>query len=279
MERLIEEELAKAGYRMLGTQDDQESLILNILKSKDTRYLKAIPFLIYQHGSDTEQIYHKTPQKEIFCKILEFTKRIFIENNINMTIPRLISSDGKNKNSPKINLNYDEFKQEFDLQRFNAEKPSLMIEKQKIYAERDLQMWLSKLFTKKERQIIRRILAEKPVSKTDYEYYSRKTKKKLNGIINLQEMARILYTKSPQYDEHLFKLKRLLELWLENSENCKSAEILSYFISGDKISFNFSQKKESYLKEQGFNTIKKLSEINDKEILALLETYKEADFS
>jgi len=87
----------------------------------------------------------------------------------------------------------------------------MMIEKQKAYAERDLQIWLSRIFTKKEKQIMSRILAEKPVSRTDYEYYSRKTKKKLNGIINLQDFARTLSTKSPKYDTDLFKLKKLLE--------------------------------------------------------------------
>jgi hypothetical protein len=277
MGQILEEELANAGYKLLGTQNNKEQLILNILKTKDIRYLKAIPFLIYQYGSDMEQIYHKTPRKEIFCRILEFTKRIFIENNINMVIPNLISSE--DKNSSKINLNYDEFKQEFDLQRFNAEKPTLIIEKQRIYAERDLQMWLSKLFTKKERQIIKRILAEKPVSRTDYEYYSRKTKKKLNGIINLQEIARTLYTKSPSYDENLFRLKKLLEIWLESLSEYKNIDILSYFISEDKISISFNQEKKPYSQEQRFNTIRKLSEIKDNEILALLKTYKEADFS
>ena len=162
MGRILEKKLAEAGYRMLGTAENKEELILDILKTKDFRYLKAIPFLIYKYNPNLDKINQETAQKNILGQIIEFTKKIFSEMGITRPLPNLIG---------KASLNYEEFKQEFELQRFNAEKPETMIEKQKAYAERDLQMWLYRLFTKKERQIMRRILAENPVSKTDYEYY------------------------------------------------------------------------------------------------------------
>ena len=179
----IEKKLVDAGYRMLGADESKEKLILSILKTRDIRYLKAIPFLIYNYSLDSNKIYQKTTKKDLFGQIITFTKRIFKENNMDKALPEL---------SGKGNLNYNEFKQEFELQLMR--KPRLMIEKQRIYAERRLQMSLSHLFTKKEKQIIRRILEEKPISRTDYEYYSRKTKKKLQSIMGLQDFARTLFS-------------------------------------------------------------------------------------
>ena len=47
MDGEIERKLNEAGYRLLNKDNEIESLILNILKTKNTRYLKSIPFLIY----------------------------------------------------------------------------------------------------------------------------------------------------------------------------------------------------------------------------------------
>ena len=266
MGRILEKKLADAGYRLLGTTENKEELILDLLKTKDARYLKAIPFLIYQYNPDLDKIYRKTAHKELFGQIITFTKTIFADNNINKPLPNIIG---------KGDLNYEEFKQEFDLQRYNIEKPQLTTEKQKAYAERDLQMWLSQLFTKKERQIMGRMLNEKPVSRTDYEYYSRKTKKKLNGIINLQDFAKILYTKSPIHDEELFKLKRLLEELLEKEGNRKKVAIQRFFISDSKILIFFEETDSKYPQESTQLEFKKI----DEEIKRLLNKYKEHDFN
>lgn len=269
MGRILEKELAEAGYKLLGLSENKEKLILDILNTKDTRYLKAIPFLIYRYNPNLEKIYQKTTHKKIFGQIVEFTREIFQRNNIAKSLPIITG---------KANLNYEDFKQEFELQRFNAEKPETMIEKQKAYAERDLQMWLSHIFTKKEKQIMRRILAEQPVSRTDYEYYSRKTKKKLNGIINLQDFARTLYSKSPIYDKELFKLKKQLEEWLEKTEKYKEVKIQKFSVwDYDKIFICFEQKKEPYPPGQIFNTTKRLKDIQSPEILKLLEKYKDKE--
>ncbi|MFH1431736.1 MAG: hypothetical protein ABIG84_00775 [archaeon] len=185
----IEKELREAGFRMLGTGKTKEKLILSILKSKDTRYLKAIPFLLYNYPIDIEKIYQKTRQKKLFSEILSITRKIFEQSNINKPLP---------KYSAKGNQDYEEFSHEFELQKAETSKSISMIDRQKIYAERDLEMWLSRLFTKKEKQIIKNILEEKPVTRTEYEYYSRKTRKKLNSIICLEDFAKTLYTKTPK---------------------------------------------------------------------------------
>lgn len=201
----LEKKLADAGYKLSGVETKVERLILGILDSGNMRYLKAIPFLIYSYTLNLDRLYsisEKTKKKKLFAQIIGITKRIFLEEGISRELPNLDEPG---------NFSYDEFKKEFEQQKLSSERPNLLTEKLKISAEMDLQMWLSKIFTKKEKWIIKRMMEEKPVSRTDYEYYSRKTRKKLNSIINLQEMAATLYHKSPVTDEDLFKLKKMLE--------------------------------------------------------------------
>lgn len=261
----IEKGLADAGYRMLGLDESKENLILSILNAGNMRYLKAIPFLIYSYPIDLERIYSKTKKKKLFAQIIAITRRIFSEEGILKQLPAI---------NETINFDYSDFKQEFEMQKISSEKPDLMIEKQKIYAERDLQMHLSQIFTKKEKQIIKRILENKPVSRTDYEYYSRKTRKKLNSIISLYEFAMTLSAKSPKYDADLFKLKKMLE------KELGSNIFIHKFFYSDKTMFISYQKKSQ--KGQLLNAtlnIKDIKKIPLKELIPLLERYKGHDFS
>lgn len=269
MGALLEKKLAQAGYKMLGKDDEIEELILSILNSEDTRYLKAIPFLLYNYNIDSERIYAKTKKKNIFGQIVNFTKRIFEENNIKKKLPPL---------KGEFPLNYDEFKDEFELQRL--QEPKLMIDKERIYAERNIEMWLSQLFTKKEKEIIKRIIEEKPISKTDYEYFSRKTKKKLNAIMNLQEFAKTIYAKHPKYDEELFEIKKRLEVLLEKNRKEKGVKIWKYLIfDNDRLAIYYNKKDSRYSKEQGFNTTIKLEDLKDERLRSLLRKYPNYNFS
>jgi len=267
MERVIEKKLTEAGYRMFGIDENMGELIQSILKTKNIRYLKAIPFLIYKYKPNLENIFKETINKDLFAAILSISKQIFQESNIEIIIPNDIIKNYKLKDK----LDYNEFKEEFEIQLRNEKKPKLLIDKQQIYAERNLQMWLSQLFTKKEKQIIKRMLEEKPISRTDYEYYSRKTKKKLNSIINLQDFARTIYTKTPKYDEELFELKRLLENWMLIWNISGSIE--SFHLSGNQIIIN-SREKSGDTSINGFS----LKKIKNDRMQQLLDKYKEHDF-
>ena len=117
MGRTLEQKLREAGYRLLGITENKEELILDILKTKDPRYLKAIPFLIYSYNLDLHTIYRKTSQKEILGQIITFSREIFRRNNIIRELPHIAG---------KANLHFEEFKQEFELQKFNSEKPKII---------------------------------------------------------------------------------------------------------------------------------------------------------
>lgn len=202
----VEKRLQEVGYRMLGDDASIDKLLIDILRTKNARYLKAIPFLIYKYGLNTSALQKKLnpDEEELFGTILNFTARIFKESNIEKNID--FGRESKGKNHPS-NLNYDEFKEEFELQLRNDLKPNLLIDSQKFDEERNLQFALSRLFTKKEREIIKRLQADGAVSKTDYEYYSRKTKKKLRSIIALHDFAMGISEKSPSVTKANGKLE------------------------------------------------------------------------
>lgn len=185
----IEEKLIESGYKLLSPTKKEDKLILEIIKSKNERYLKSIPFLIYKYDLNINDIYEKTKEKLLFGAIVNITKRIFEEKGIIKSLPNYPH------NLIEDNLNYEEFRNEFEMQIY---KPDMIVDKQKIIEERKIQIWLSKLFTKKEKQIIINVLNEAPISKTDYEYYSRKTKKKLEAIFGLRDFAGIIYSKKPE---------------------------------------------------------------------------------
>jgi len=192
MER-IETKLNDAGFKMFGLNSEIEELIISILKTNNTRYLKAIPFLIYLHKPNSTEILSKLKNEKkyqnLFREIIKITRQIFKEEEINIDLPKI---------DTKTNLNYSEFKDEFELQKNNLKSPSPLLDKEKIYAERSLQISLSYIFTKKERDIINKILESELLTKTEYEYYSRKTKKKLNAILNLQTLTKALLPIHPR---------------------------------------------------------------------------------
>lgn len=260
----IERKLSEAGYRILGGREI-ENLILSLLKEGDPRFLKAIPFLIYLHNPDLDLIHAKAKDKKLLGGIIGITRKIFEEEGILRKLPLL---------DQKTGLNFEEFKQEFELQKRSSEKPDLLAEKEKIYAERNLQMQLSQLFTKKEKFILQRILGEKPVSRTDYEYYSRKTKKKLNAIIHLRNFAESILPLSPKIDKELFELKKLLEEWGER-EGYRGYSLARFIAAGNVLSISLKGKKGG---QRHTVLLKNSSKINNKRLRELAEKYQGHNF-
>ncbi|MCD4760168.1 hypothetical protein K8R33_04750 [archaeon] len=272
---IIEKKLMDAGYRMLGDNKDMDTLIQDIIKTKNIRYLKAIPFIIYKYDLNVNSIQTRIKDQELFNIILNITARIFTELNINKKIPKYTGKKSKLglKYEKEFNANYDEFKNEFKIQLRMDKKSDLLIDKQKIDEERNLQYNLSQLFTKKEKQIIKRLQEDKPISRTDYEYYSRKTRKKLRSIINLHDFAKNTYTKTPKYSEELYNLKKDLEKWVLNETKIENS-IEEFHILEDKLIITLKDNSG-----EGSTNLWKLKKIKDKKLLQILKKYQEHDFS
>jgi len=186
----IENKLSEAGYHLFGEDKSIEKLIIDILDTNNERYLKSIPFLIYKHNLKLNIIHIKSKNKEIIEEIIYFTNKLFSKLNINKNL----TLKGKNYNK----FNYKEFEEEFILQYENEKKKTLLIDSQKYDEERNLMFNLSKIFTKKEREIILKIFNNKELNKTEYEYFSRKTKKKAQSIIYLEQIAKNIINKKIQ---------------------------------------------------------------------------------
>lgn len=266
----IESKLAKAGYNLLSTENIND-MILELLESKERRYLRAIPVLIYRHDPDIPFIFKRTKKKELFSQILRVTSNIFLDLGIDKSIPPLFETSEGNTST----LDYNDFKAEFELQIRPGQE--LVVQKQRFHEERELQMWLSQLFTKKEKQIIMRILSEKPISKTDYEYYSRKTKKKLNSISNLKDFATTVYNKSPILNNELFLIKKNLEKLLQQY-GIKEAKILSYNLTTNNLTNEKMLAIQYKQREENANFVKRLSKISDRKLVTSLRETPFGDF-
>ena len=124
----IEKMLTQAGYKMLGDDGRIEKLILDILKTKNIRYLKAIPFLIYKHKANTDRInkdYKSIEEDKLFSAIMAITINLFDEFAIRGILPDHNENEfGKyDIKIRKAGLDYKEFKDEFDVQ-LNKARPN-----------------------------------------------------------------------------------------------------------------------------------------------------------
>ena len=253
------DKLSEAGYKML-KDNEIEELILSLLDEGDIRFLKAIPYLIFLYKPDIDKIYHKTKQKRLLEEIIFIARKIFSKERIEITLP-----DYKQETK----FDFEEFYGDFILQRQRSEPARLLLDKEKIYGERNLQMHLSKIFAKKEKYIIHRLLNDRPLSKTESEYYSRKTKKKLNAILNLQDLAKSLLPISPIVNEDLFMLKK----YLEEISGKGGYSLERFFLIKDAISLSLKNKRQENL-----NREISLKDIKNKRINELINKYKEHDF-
>lgn len=181
----IEKKLSRYGFNMLGDEKEIIELIKDISESENERYLKAIPYLIYKYNLNDNELKSTIKNKKKYEWIISLTKKIFDSENIKNDFP----------NIKKEIKDYEEYLQEFRNQKKINSQSNLLIDKQKINAERQLEFSLSKIFTEKEKEIIKKIIDEKTLTKTEYEYYSRKTKKKLESITILNDFAKTIYNK------------------------------------------------------------------------------------
>lgn len=181
----IETLLHQAGYSFIGNTKEIIVLIESILKTKNERLLKSIPFLLYKYPLSASELEFLL-QNKVFQEIYEITQRIFTKQKIPIVLK---------KHFPVKKLSFEDFYFDFltqykkDVSRFDL---------QSVQKQRNQSFWMSYIFTPKEREIIQNILLENPLSKTEYEYFSRKTKKKCKAILQLQDVAQILSERNPK---------------------------------------------------------------------------------
>jgi hypothetical protein len=64
-----------------------------------------------------------------------------------------------------------------------------------------LKFALSFLFKKKQREIIQKILREQALTKTEYEYYIRIIKKRLEALLQIKELAEAVLRKKAKREQ------------------------------------------------------------------------------
>lgn len=257
---LIKYKLGKLGYTFfeVGEEIIIDTLIIELIKSGDSRYVKAIPFLIYQsyvelgkkpsldleklHWSAKEsglekevnavlyvtmEIFKATEDRKDMVRSISFylkkyssekEKRIFelLFKNKTGSADREFEDYARNK---KINwLDFNEMLEEYrkdkminwmDLGEMSSDflmhkslkeiqERRTLKERLDISRSRDMMMHLSEIFSPRQREIIQKIIDEKPLSKTEYEYYIRVIKKRLDAIVELKDLAETAIKKKPK---------------------------------------------------------------------------------
>lgn len=229
----IKSRLEKMGYSLYRIDEEMDvgKLITDILeyakKTGDSRIIKAIPFIIYQSSPAGKKRKEDKPVIDLkrlgklsegrdakieLNAILYYTKEIFKKLNLSgewvKEIEKFLekfSIDGERKifleelNIQEINLR-EELKHEFLMQKRikELERETHLIDKIKTSEDRNMKYYLSWVFSPKQREIIEKIIDEKPLNKTEYEYYIRVIKKRLEAIAELEELAKTAISKRPK---------------------------------------------------------------------------------
>ena len=91
----------------------------------------------------------------------------------------------------------------------------------------------------------------------------------------LEDFVKNIYSKTPEFDEDLFRLKKKLEEWLETNLKEKEIDIQEFAIwSINKITIYYKKNLEA----QQYNTSINLTKIKDKELDRFICQYKNHDF-
>ncbi len=222
----IKKKLNELGYKLAETIKHEKinDLLLSILNSNDARLIKSIPYLFYK-ASPTENPTEKyvidldafidsaTKDKKIKSKaaaILSVIHNIFMRHSPgNIWIHRISNSYKKyndfylSKSFNGMISNFSEYAEEFLMQKTadEYEQKSNVPQQITISKERDIQFARSKLFTEKEKEILDKISNHLILTRTEYNYYSSKTKRKLESINILKEYADMMARMKPKLHE------------------------------------------------------------------------------
>lgn len=227
----IKYKLEKMGYSLHEIDSDVnvEELIIDILKdfkkTGNPRLIKSIPFIIYQsspaNGGDDKPKIDLGKLREMsegnglsveLNTMLYYTKEIYKKLGIaEKWIIKMDEFIGKFSNEQergafRKHWNVEEaelredLRHEFLMQkRINElEGKGYLIDKMRISEERDMNYYLSTLFTPKQREIIQKIMNGETLTKTEYEYYIRIIKKRLEAISELKDLAETAAKKKPK---------------------------------------------------------------------------------
>jgi len=238
----IKYKLGKLGYTFfeVGEKIIIDTLIMELIKSGESRYIKAIPFLIYQSYTqpdkkpylDMEKLHRSAKENKLEIEvnaILYVTAEIFrmtgdredMINNISSYLKKYSSEKEKRifeilfKNkagtagkefddyarNKRINwIDLEEFSSDFLMHKSldEIQERRTLKERIDISQSRDMMIHLSEIFSTRQREIIQKIIDEKPLSKTEYEYYIRVIKKRLEAIAELKELAEMAIKKKPK---------------------------------------------------------------------------------
>lgn len=224
--------LHKLGYRWFELEKDFDlaELIIKILHSKDLRLIKAVPFIIYQSKKNSKTFLDLDKLRQLSAKnnlknetifLIYLSQQIYKKEKLFDLAGELETYQKNNLTSKErdvLHKNPEAYlkKLSFKISNFKAfweetyrefltslklkklEKQEYLQEEISKSKELELKFALSFLFKKKQREIIQKIISEQSLTKTEYEYYIRIIKKRLEALIQIKELAETVLRKKAQ---------------------------------------------------------------------------------
>lgn len=201
------QELERYGYGLMHTEKKSpEELIPDIIKSGEPRLIYAIPIILLNTAPEElnlEAMSGRIP-KRLTSGILYLTLLLYREESIAMDlqdkllrytgeIPELsteFSRGGNIEILPKLTINARSLRENFRNYLLLQKRRDMLSEKIGLSLEMKTRHQLSRLFSKKQREILLKKLNQETLTKTEKEYFSRTIKPKLEAILN-PEIKRI----------------------------------------------------------------------------------------
>jgi len=199
------QELEKYGYSLMHTgKKSPEELISDIIKSGEPRLIYSIPIILLNTSPGEIDALLKKAPKRLTRGILYLALLLYREENIARDlqdkilrytgeIPELsieFSRGGNIEILPRLIINAGSLLENFRNYLLLQKSRDMLSERIGLSLEMKTRHQLSRLFSRKQREILLKKLNHEQLTKTEKEYFSRTVKPKLEAILN-PEIERI----------------------------------------------------------------------------------------
>ncbi|MEK6867957.1 MAG: hypothetical protein AABX98_03985 [Nanoarchaeota archaeon] len=206
--------LERVGYAYFKVEKaiSVEDTIIQILLGKEKRFLKAIPFIFYFTTKkpslllSLSLLFEKAKEKKvlhelktIICISMEIFQKIEPENPLVVSFKKVVAL----KKTSSFIFTFDEYLYDFIAQKklYEAEQQIGLAEKLNKAKEYDFEYALQNLFKPRQREIIQKIIDNKPLTKIEYDYYFKTIKKRLRAVKLLGDFADTVIQKKVSKEE------------------------------------------------------------------------------
>lgn len=203
------ENLSRLGVSLLETEKDFDvnKTLAEVVQSKEPRYWEAFSVLLANAAKDENFDYKKVfdylkddEGRQVFKQLLLLALSVYDFNHLQFGWANKFNEELSDKDKQKSDFYKDNLMRNQDFQlanyRFSAQRLKDLFnnyfkeeaqETKKLrsqHEELSLEYSLSQVFSPKQKELFRKKLEGKPLTKTEREYFSRSVRKKVQALAN-----------------------------------------------------------------------------------------------